>query len=61
MIEVRQTRVFYDWHRSLRDPVAQKRIAARIDQLVYGLLSDAKPIGEGVSELRLHFGAGYRL
>lgn len=61
MIEVRQTKVFHDWHCRLKDRVAQKRIAARIDQLAYGLLGDVKPVGEGVSELRLHIGAGYRL
>ena len=61
MIEVRQTRVFYDWHRRLKDRVAQKRIAARIDQLAHGLFGDVKPVGEGVSELRVHIGAGYRI
>jgi putative addiction module killer protein len=61
MIEVRQTKIFMEWRAGLRDAVARKRIGARIDQLSFGNFGDAKPVGEGVSELRLDFGPGYRI
>jgi len=61
VIEVRQTRDFAAWRSGLRDSVARKRIGARIDRLAFGHLGDVKPVGEGVSELRLDFGPGYRL
>lgn len=46
---------------SLRDRMAQTRILRRIEQLMDGNLGDAKPVGEGVVELRIHAGAGYRV
>ena len=49
------------WLRSLRDVKAQARIYARIRQVESGNLGDAKPVGEGVTELRIHVGAGYRI
>jgi putative addiction module killer protein len=61
MIEVRQTKTFMEWRAGLRDAVARKRIGARIDRLSFGNFGDAKPVGEGVSELRLDFGPGYRI
>ena len=61
MIEVRQTRTFMEWRAGLRDVVARKRIGARIDRLSFGNFGDVKPVGEGVSELRLDFGPGYRI
>jgi putative addiction module killer protein len=61
VIEVRQTREFAAWRSGLRDSVARKRIGARIDRLAFGHLGDVKPVGDGVSELRLDFGPGYRL
>ena len=63
MREVRQTEEFSEWMRSLGDPV-RARIAARIDRVSLGNLGnlgDVAPIGEGVSELRAHFGPGYRI
>ena len=45
----------------LRDLSARKRIAIRVDRLAFGLVGDAKPVGGGVSELRLDFGPGYRV
>lgn len=51
---------FTDWLNSL-DVVARARVRVRIDRLEDGLLGDVKPLDEGVSELRLDFGPGYRV
>ena len=56
-----QTLVFQNWFDGLRDRQAQKHILVRIGRLERGLFGDVKPVGEGVSELRIHHGAGYRL
>ena len=61
MIEVRQTAVFRGWHAGLRDLRARARVAVRIDRLAEGKPGDVKPVGEGVSELRIDYGPGYRL
>lgn len=61
MIEVRQTEVFAKWLRELRDGRARRTIAARIDRLAAGNPGDAKSVGHGVSELRIHYGPGYRV
>jgi putative addiction module killer protein len=61
MIEVRQTEVFATWLHGLRDERAQARIAERLLRLEAGNYGDVKPVGEGVSELRIDYGPGYRL
>ena len=61
MIEIRKTDGFADWFNALRDQPTRIRIQARIDRMASGNFGDAAPVGEGVSEARLHFGAGYRL
>jgi putative addiction module killer protein len=61
MIEVRQTAVFREWLNGLPDQVAVRRIAQRIARLSSGLYGDVKPVGDGVSELRVDHGPGYRL
>ena len=61
MIEIRETTPFSMWLRSLRDNRARARIAARVRRLAFGAFGDVQPVGEGVSELRLHFGPGYRV
>ena len=61
MVEVRQTDLFKDWFAGLDDANARRRIAQRIVRLQSGLLGDVKPVGEGVSELRIDYGPGYRL
>ena len=60
-IEVQQTRDFAAWFAALRDRRAKGQIAARIRRLSLGNFGDAKAVGGGVSELRLHVGPGYRL
>ncbi len=61
MVEVRQTEVFSKWLCGLRDRQARARIQTRIDRLQLGLAGDVKPVGEGVSELRIDYGPGYRV
>ncbi|MGO9775582.1 MAG: type II toxin-antitoxin system RelE/ParE family toxin [Terracidiphilus sp.] len=61
MIEVRQTEVFSNWLRKLRDDNARARIQIRIRRLSLGNFGDAKPVGEGISELRIDYGPGYRV
>jgi putative addiction module killer protein len=61
MIEVRQTPVFREWLDELADRRAAERIAQRIVRLQAGLLGDAKSIGDGLSELRVDYGPGYRV
>ncbi len=61
MIQIRKTDVFAEWINGLRDFQGRARIQARIERLALGLVGDAKPIGEGVSELRIDCGPGYRV
>jgi putative addiction module killer protein len=61
MTEVRQTETFSEWLRDLADRRAKAKIAARIDRLAQGNPGDVAPVGEGVSELRIHYGPGYRV
>lgn len=60
-IEVRQTPNFRTWLDGLADQRAAVRIAQRIVRLEAGLVGDAKPVGGGVSELRVDYGVGYRV
>lgn len=61
MVEVRQTEPFMEWLENLRDRKAAAKIAARLARLELGNFGDAEPVGEGVTELRIHFGPGYRV
>jgi putative addiction module killer protein len=61
LAEVRQTDLFKKWFPGLRDANARRRIAQRIVRLQSGLLGDVKPVGDGVSELRVDYGPGYRV
>jgi putative addiction module killer protein len=61
MTEVLKTAEFDSWLSSLRDRQALARITARIDRLAAGNVGDRKPLGSGVSELRIDYGPGYRL
>lgn len=61
MVEVKQTGEFRNWLAALDDGVGKLAIASRLDRLKFGLMGDAEPIGDGLSELRIHVGPGYRI
>lgn len=61
MFEIRETETFSRWLTALRDAQAKARIAARVRRLAFGNPGDVKPVGEGVRELRIHYGPGYRV
>jgi len=61
MVEVRQTEVYSQWFNALRDRQARARIDVRIRRLSIGNPGDVKPVGRGVSELRIDYGPGYRV
>ena len=61
MIEIRQTDEYAAWFDGLRDREARARILIRIRRVSLGNLGDVKPVGEGVSELRIDHGPGYRI
>jgi putative addiction module killer protein len=61
MTEIRRTAIFLKWLRDLRDVRARARIQIRIDRLSLGNPGDATPVGEGVSEMRIDYGPGYRV
>lgn len=60
-VEVRQTDVYARWFGRLRDRQARARIDIRIRRLALGNPGDVRPVGEGVSELRINYGPGYRV
>ncbi len=60
MLEVYKTEEFASWFRKLRDHHAKARIQARIDRLEQGHFGDMESVGDGVNELRLFYGPGYR-
>ena len=61
MLEIRKTEIYAQWIDSLRDLQARARIQVRIERLAAGNPGDVKAVGEGVSELRIDYGPGYRL
>ena len=61
MIEVRRTDAFTAWIADLRDVRARAVIGRRLDRLSRGLFGDVKPVGSGVSEMRVDHGPGYRI
>jgi putative addiction module killer protein len=61
MLEIRETSAYALWFTSLRDRTAKARIDIRIRRLSLGNLGDTRPVGEGVTELRIHYGPGYRI
>jgi len=61
MIELKQTETFRKWRARLKDERVRALIASRLDRLAFGFAGDAEPVGQGVSELRIHHGPGYRI
>lgn len=61
MIEIRKTDAFVEWLDGLQDIRARARILVRIERLVAGNPGDVRPVGEGVSEMRINYGPGYRV
>ena len=61
MIEIRETGEYAEWFESLRDRMAKTRILIRIRRVSLGHFGDVKSVGEGVSELRVDYGPGYRV
>ena len=61
MFEIRKTEIFDKWFINLRDRRAKARIQARIDRARFGNFGDVSPVGEGVSEMRIFYGPGYRV
>ena len=61
MIEIRKTEAYAKWLNALRDIRARARILVRVERLAAGNPGDARSVGEGVSELRIDYGPGYRV
>jgi putative addiction module killer protein len=61
VVEIRKTELFAEWLDGLRDLQVRARVQARIERLAVGNPGDVVPVGEGVSELRIHSGPGYRV
>lgn len=61
MYEVRKTDTYAHWLDGLRDIHARARVQVRVERLAAGNPGDVKPVGEGVSELRIEYGPGYRV
>jgi putative addiction module killer protein len=61
MLELKQTELFRKWRTKLRDERARALIASHLDRRAYGHTGDAGPVGAGISDLRIHYGPGYRI
>ena len=61
MARILKTDVFAAWLDGLKDVRARARVQVRIERLIGGNPGDVEPVGEGVSELRIHYGLGYRV
>ena len=61
VLEVRKTEVYAQWLDGLRDVRARARVLVRVERLAAGNPGDVRPVGEGVSELRIDYGPGYRV
>jgi putative addiction module killer protein len=59
MIEIQETDIFHEWFESLKDKRAKARIDVRIRRVSLGNFGDVKPVGKGISELRIDYGTGY--
>lgn len=61
MIEIKRLPEFDQWFDSLKDPITRARLTARLKKVSFGNLGDVEPVGAGVSEMREHFGKGWRM
>lgn len=61
MIDVKYTVSFIEWLDGIKDITVKVRLKKRLDKASRGLLGDVKPVGEGIYEMREHFGSGYRM
>jgi len=61
LLEIRKTDIYAKWLDGVRDLHARARVQARVERLAAGNPGDVKPVGEGVSELRIDYGPGYRV
>ena len=61
MVEIRKTELFAKWIDNLRDVQAKARVLVRIERLASGNAGDVKSVGEGISEMRIDYGPGYRV
>jgi putative addiction module killer protein len=61
MLKISKSQAFDKWFDGLKDTKGRFRIQARIDRAELGNFGDCEPVGEGVSEMRIHFGPGYRV
>jgi putative addiction module killer protein len=61
MLEIRETDEFAEWLGALKDARAKAKVLVRIERLARGNPGDVAPVGEGVSELRINYGPGYRV
>lgn len=60
-MEIYKTEFFINWLDTLRDIRARARVLVRIERLASGNPGDVRPVGKGISELRIHYGLGYRV
>ncbi len=58
---IQKSNLYFDWFKSLRDQQAKSRILSRLDRVEAGNLGECESIGEGVSEMKIHYGPGYRI
>jgi putative addiction module killer protein len=61
MMEFKQTETFRKWRIRLKDQRGRALIASRLDRLAYGNAGDVRPVGQGISELRIDYGPGFRV
>lgn len=61
MFTIKPLPQFTDWLSRLKDPITRARLVRRLEKVERGLLGDVAPVGQGVSEMREHFGAGWRM
>lgn len=58
---IQKSNLYFEWFKCLRDQKAKSLILSRLDRVEAGNLGECKPVGEGVSEMKIHYGPGYRI